>query len=279
VSAHLVENESLPFGDPFGQRVRRWVRRRDVRNVMLIWLVLTVLLVLFSFVPARIMGPPASPTKAAVENTMTVFTLAASPVAALVWSIAIYSVIGWRHRGPEPPTQDGPALRSHGLNTVLWVGLSSVLCLFLLIWGFAETTAVASASTEPLVVDVTGQQWVWTFSYPEQEGIPETGIETDQLYLPVNRPVVFHVTSEDVVHSFWVVQMGIKVDANPGQVTQTSVTPTRLGTFDVRCAELCGLLHADMETSVHVLNAQDFQSWLRSNPSGSNASGSNGTGG
>ena len=77
--------------------------------------------------------------------------------------------------------------------------------LFLLIWGFAETTATASSSTQPLVVNVTGQQWVWTFSYPH-----EGNIESDQLYLPVDQPVIFHVTSEDVVHSFWVVQMGIK---------------------------------------------------------------------
>jgi cytochrome c oxidase subunit 2 len=263
MTADLARNESLPFGDPFGQRLRRWSRRRDVRSVLLIWVVLTVLLVLFSFVPARIMGPPASPTKQAVEDTMTVFTLAASPVAALVWSIAIYSLIGWRHHGPDAPLEDGPAMRSHGLNTVLWVGVSSVLCLFLLIWGFAETQAIASSATQPLVVNVTGQQWIWTFSYPQQGNI-----ETDQLYLPVDQPVIFHVTSDDVVHSFWVVQMGIKVDANPGHTTQAAVTPTRLGTFDVRCAELCGLLHADMETSVHVVNAQDFQSWLRANGTG-----------
>ena len=263
MSADLVRNEKLPFADPFGQRLRRWLGRREVRGVLLIWLVLTVLLCLFSFVPARIMGPAASPTKQAVEDTMTVFTLAASPVAALVWAVAIYSVIGWRHRGSEPPEADGPALRSHGLTTVLWVGISSVLCLFLLIWGFAETQATASSATQPLVVNVTGQQWIWTFSYPQQGNI-----ETDQLYLPVDQPVIFHVTSDDVVHSFWVVQMGIKVDANPGHTTQAAVTPTRLGTFDVRCAELCGLLHADMETSVHVVNAQDFQSWLRANGSG-----------
>ena len=258
----LIRNEDQPFADPFGQRLRRWLLRRDVRSVLLIWVALTILLVLFAFVPARIMGVPASPTKQAVEDTMTVFTLAASPVAALVWAVAIYSVIGWRQRGPGPPTEDGPAIRNHGLTTVLWVGLSSVLCLFLLIWGIAETQAVASSSTGPLVVNVTGQQWVWTFSYPRQGDI-----ETDQLYLPVNQPVVFHVRSDDVIHSFWVVQMGIKVDANPGVTTKSSVTPDRLGTFDVRCAELCGLLHADMETSVHVVSPADFLSWLRANGS------------
>ncbi len=93
--------------------------------------------------------------------------------------------------------------------------MSSVLCAFLLIWGLAEEAAVATPATaaNPLVVNVTGQQWVWTFSYPGQGDI-----ESDQLYLPLDRPVVFHVTSKDVIHSFWVVQMGIKVDANPGEI-------------------------------------------------------------
>ncbi len=250
---------------PLGARVRAWSRRPEIRGILLIWVILTALLCLFSFVPARIMGAPASPTKVAVENTMTLFTLASSPVAAFVWAIAIYSLIRWRHRGSQAPAEDGPAIRTNGPASALWVVVSSVLCLFLLVWGFVEIQAVAaSASTSnPLVVNVTGQQWVWSFSYP-QEG----NIESDQLYLPVNRPVVFHVTSKDVIHSFWVVQMGIKVDANPGETTDTSVTPDKLGRFDIRCAELCGLLHADMETSVHVVSPSDFQSWLRSNGHG-----------
>jgi cytochrome c oxidase subunit 2 len=59
--------------------------------------------------------------------------------------------------------------------------------------------------------------------------------------------------------------MGIKVDANPGEVTTTSVVPNKLGVFDVRCAELCGLLHADMETNAHVVTAEAFSSWLTAN--------------
>ncbi len=265
MSADLIRNENLPFGRPYGHRARRWLRRPEAKGILGIWAVLTVALILFAFVPARLMGAAASPTKQAVEDTMTVFSLAAAPVAALVWAVAIYSLIGWRHRGSEPPPEDGPAIRGHGPATAIWVGLSSVLCLFLLVWGFVEVQAVSASatSTDPLIVNVTGQQWVWTFSYPQQGNI-----ESDQLYLPVDRPVVFHVTSDDVIHSFWVVQMGIKVDANPGVTTKTSVTPTRLGRFDVRCAELCGLLHADMETSVHVVSPSDFLSWLRSNGSG-----------
>jgi cytochrome c oxidase subunit 2 len=146
--------------------------------------------------------------------------------------------------------------------TLTWSIVSTVLCVFLLIWGLAEMTTVTSAAEQPsaLVVNVTGQQWLWTFSYPGQGDV-----ESDQLYLPLDRPVVFHVTSKDVIHSFWVVQMGIKVDANPGVTTKTSVTPNKLGIFDVRCAELCGLRHADMETTARVVSPADFSAWITQN--------------
>lgn len=252
----------MTSGSPFGNRARNLWQRAETRGVLLLWTALTVVLVAFAFVPSRIMGPPASPTMRAVEDTMTVFSVAAAPVAAIVWAIALYSLLKWRHRGADAPTEDGPAIRSNGPVTTIWLLVSSVLCVFLLIWGLAEIEAVAKpeAAANPLVIDVTGQQWVWTFSYPGQGNI-----ESDELYLPVDRPVVFHVTSKDVIHSFWIVQMGVKVDANPGATTKTSVVPDKIGVFDIRCAELCGLLHADMETSAHVVKSNDFASWVIAN--------------
>jgi len=124
----------------------------------------------------------------------------------------------------------------------------------------AMQTTSAQATGNALVVDVTGQQWLWTFSYPG-----EGGVTSDVLYLPVNRPVLFDVTSDDVVHSFWVVQMGVKVDANPGEITTVSVTPDRMGSYVVRCAELCGLYHAYMVSQVQVVSNTAFQSWLHAN--------------
>jgi cytochrome c oxidase subunit II len=246
--------------DDLATRTRRFSGRRDVRQVLALWAVLTVLGVIFAlFVPARLMGPPASPTMRAIEDTMTVFSVAAAPVAAVVWAVALYSLLVWRHKGEGPPETDGPALRTSRPAAALWLLLSSLLCVFLLIWGLAEMGSVATAGTKnnPMVVNVTGNQWVWTFDYPDKGGV-----QSDQLYLPVDRPVVFHVTSKDVIHSFWVVRMGIKVDANPAEITQTNVVPDKLGTFDIRCAELCGLLHADMETSAHVVSRADFTRWL-----------------
>ena len=242
------------------ERLAAMYRNPDNRRIALLWLLLTGVLVVFSLlVPARLMGAPASPTMKAVEDTMTVFSLAASPVAALVWAIGGYSLVVWRWKPRSMPDSDGPPLRGNAPVTTVWLLVSSVLCVFLLIWGLAEipTVAAAAQARNPLVVEVTGQQWVWDFTYPGQGGV-----QSDQLYLPLDRPVVFRVHSLDVVHSFWVVQMGIKIDANPGEVTKASVVPNKLGTFDVRCAELCGLLHSQMETSVHVVPAADFDRWI-----------------
>lgn len=241
-------------------REDRW-GQVDVRLLGLIWALFTVLGVVFALiVPRQLMGVSASTTMTEVERTFVVFSVASAPVAAVVWAVATYSLMRWRRRGDwHEGDPDGPAMRGHGMATGLWIFVSSALCLFLLIWGLAalsKVDAAAASSPDPLVVEVTGQQWVWTFTYPAQ------GVESDQLVLPIDRPVVFEVTSDDVIHSFWVPQMGIKVDANPGMTTTTSTVPDRLGVYHVRCAELCGLLHADMESNATVVSTDDFDSWV-----------------
>ena len=237
-------------------------RRPPIFPILLLWAGFTVLLLLFAlFVPARVMGPPASPTMREIESTVTWFSIASAPVAGLVWAILAYSLFVWRHRGKDAPEETAPPIRGNRRVQASWLVTSTVLCLFLLIWGLvvlAPPASVASATTPPLVVNVTGQQWTWTFDYPG------TGNQvSDELYLPVNQRVLFHVTSKDVIHSFWIVEMGIKVDANPGVTTTADVTPDRTGTFTIRCAELCGLYHSYMQTPVHVLSRNDFAAWLR----------------
>jgi cytochrome c oxidase subunit 2 len=226
-------------------------------RVTVIFLVLTVLLALFGVWWVAVSMPTtASDTMKAVRDTMFVFSLAAAPVIALVWGIAFFSLRRWgRGAGDEPP-EDGPPIRNNTKVVLSWVIVSSVLTLFLLVWGLAELTSTTATASSPLVIEVTGQQWVWTFKYPEQ------GVSSSDLVLPVDRPVLFEVTSTDVIHSFWLPEMGIKVDANPGVTTQTTTTPNREGTFNVRCAELCGLNHSYMQTYVNVVSTGDFNNWV-----------------
>jgi len=246
---------------PTAPGVERPAERSPVKPILGLWVLLTVALEIFAiFVPARLMGVAAAKTMVDIKNSVTVFSISAAPVAALVWAIALYSLLRWRHGGgKEPPPEDGPAIRGNAGVQIIWLIVSSVLCLFLFIWGLVAMQAAnaQSSTAKPLVVDVTGQQWLWTYSYPSAGGF-----RSDVLYLPVNRPVVFDVTSKDVVHSFWIVQMGVKIDANPGQITQIGVTPDRIGSYVVRCAELCGLYHAYMVSQVQVVSDAAFARWL-----------------
>jgi cytochrome c oxidase subunit 2 len=104
---------------------------------------------------------------------------------------------------------------------------------------------------------VTGQQWLWTFSYPG------TGVESRSLVLPVNRPVEFNVTSVDVTHGFWPAALGVQVDANPNVTTVIRTTPNKLGGFTVRCSQLCGLYHSEMYAPGSVVTSGQFSAWLQ----------------
>lgn len=260
-----------PGGSPLGtaaEGVTPVWRRPPVRPILVIWVVLTLLLLAFAPVPSRLMGDAASPTMQEIETTMTWFSALSAPVAAMVWAILLYSFFRWRHRGSQPPPEDGYPVRDNRRVFTVWLIVSSVLCLLLLVWGLvviAPRVAEANPAQTPVVVDVTGQQWAWSFDYPGMGGKKST-----ELYLPVGRTVTFVVKSEDVVHSFWIVQMGVKIDANPGEQTIATVRPTQIGTFTARCAELCGLYHSYMQTTVHVVSQADFNAWAQ-NPAKSSS--------
>ena len=193
-----------------------------------------------------------------VWRTIVLFTILAAPVAAVVYAVAAYSLIGWRHRGnQDEPPEDGPPLRGNSTVTAIWLGTSTLLVLVLLAWGLAVYSSEAVAEPHSLQINVTGQQWLWTFSYPG------TGVETRSLVLPINRPVQFNVTSVDVTHGFWPVDLGVQVDANPGVVTVIRATPDKLGSFTVRCSQLCGLYHSFMYAPGSVVTSAQFARWLQ----------------
>jgi len=244
---------------PATSKFRAWIKRPYIRHVFLIWLAVTILIELFGPVQAHLMGAPASESMKAIEDTISLFTYAAAPVAALVISVVIYSIFGWRQAKSAGPSDESPAIRTNGPATTAWVLVSSILCVFLLIWGLGEMNSLApkASSAKPIVIDAIGNQWAWNFKYPGSGNI-----ESHELVMPKDQPIIFHVTSVDVIHSLWIVQLGVKIDANPFRVTLAHVTPTRIGRFSVRCAELCGLYHAHMQTDAVVLSPDDFNKWV-----------------
>jgi len=237
--------------------------KKAIYSIFWIWLVITIVGVLISIkAPSWLMPTSASSSMHLVIETIVVFSVAAAPVAALVYATTLYALVKWRWRGDGVPP-DGPNLRNNSTLTAVWIVSSTMLTIFLLIWGLAALAVDEGGGNgkNPMTVNVTGQQWAWSFTYPG------THVASNELYLPVNDKITFNVTSKDVVHGFWIVQMGVKVNANPGVSTTVSVTPNKIGTYDIRCTEICGLYHAYIVTRVHVLSDTAFAKWLSSQPS------------
>ena len=250
--SEVPEEGSFLGGKPFFSR--------PVGKITIIWAVLTVVgVILGLYVPGALMPRMMSIEGHTDLETVILFTVLAAPVAAVVYGIAFYSLFAWRKKGAglsETPPPDGPPLRGNSGVTVTWLVTSAVLVIVLLVWGLAQYTAEDTPHPNTLVVDVIGQQWVWTFKYPG------TGVETRKLVLPVNRPVQFNVTSEDVTHGFWSPNLGVQVDANPEVITVVRASPDKLGNFWVRCSQLCGLYHSFMVAPGTVMTAPHFASWL-----------------
>jgi cytochrome c oxidase subunit 2 len=111
---------------------------------------------------------------------------------------------------------------------------------------------------DTLIVNVTGQQFTWSFDYPN-----DGKVKSNELVLPKDRPVEFRIHTKDVLHSFWVPEFRLKSDAVPGLTTKIRLTPDRIGRYQVVCAELCGIGHSTMRQNVRVVSRAGFDSWLR----------------
>jgi cytochrome c oxidase subunit 2 len=243
-------------------------------RIFLIWLPIAVaadLLLYFVYGPHM---PPGTMSTAAASQQfdIKVMSVMAAPVMAFVLVFAGYALVVWRHR--EGDAEDGPPIYGHTRIQATWITVTSVIVLSLAAFGTYELAAPgfagAGAGEGPapiwkptggnvLQVQVIGQQWRFTYRYPQFGGF-----ETTQLMLPVNRPVQFNVTSLDVIHSFWAYQLGVKADANPGVNNVAYTTPTHMGTVTVRCAELCGLWHGAMFDYGQVMTDSAFQAWATS---------------
>jgi cytochrome c oxidase subunit 2 len=221
---------------------------------------------------AILLGPNLPPGKAsdAAAGQVTDFTVTLSmstPVLLLVVLYLIYAVIAFRQQ--PGAALEGPALRGHvGLQT-FWIVASCVLILTLAIYatfrleqGYGAGSGsgpkpVTVPGGEKLPVQVIAQQWDFTYRYPTYGGV-----ETPHLELPVDKVIELHVTSLDVIHSFWAYQLGVKADANPGVDNIAFVKPTKIETFEVHCAELCGIWHGAMFDHGHVVSDADFETWI-----------------
>jgi cytochrome c oxidase subunit II len=169
---------------------------------------------------------------------------------ALITFLMIYFVIRYsRKRNPQASDIEG----SRWLE-ITWTAVPTFLVLTMFYYGMTGFQFIRKPPEGAMKVKVTARMWSWGFEY-------ENGIKTTELRLPVGKPVYLSLHSEDVIHSFYVPAFRVKQDAVPGFDNALWFEPTQTGTYDVLCAEYCGLRHSYMMTKVLVVSQEEFDRW------------------
>ena len=238
------------------------------RRFATIWIVASLIATPLVIVLLGPILPPGNGSEQASGHVTdnTVLLAMATPVLLLVVIYLVYAVIVFRQ--PKGGALEGPAVRGDARLQTAWIVVTSVLVLGLAAYGtvrLEEDGAGSGGGPSPLVVpkgkklqvQVIAQQWEFTYRFPEYGGV-----EVPHLELPVNQMVEMHVTSLDVIHSFWAYQLGVKADANPDVDNVVFVKPTKEETFEVRCSELCGIWHGAMFDHGHVVSRAAFDTWI-----------------
>jgi cytochrome c oxidase subunit 2 len=202
--------------------------------------------------------PPEASNERGRIDVLFWFTIAICiMIFAIVVAVLLYSVV--RFRAAPDDDSDGPPIHGHTGLEIVWTLIPTVLVTAIGIFSAIVLARDDAVGKNVLNINVTAQQFAWSFEYPDNGKVT-----TGTLRLPVNRSVLLHLASKDVIHSFWVPEFGQKQDTVPGIDTSLHITPNRIGTYPVICTELCGLGHAVMRTQAIVMTQTAFDKWLQS---------------
>jgi cytochrome c oxidase subunit II len=241
------------------------VRRGAVARIILAGLVVGVLVTLVA-VLIPWLPDSASEQMDRIEFVYWFATVICIGIFALVAGMTIYAVRAFRVQPDD--LSDGPPIHGNTRLEILWTVVPSVLVIAIGIVSAVVLTRNGEAGTNPLKIHVYAQQFSWRFEYPASGNL-----KTNELVMPLGRTVQFEMESADVIHSFFIPEMGQKQDLVPGIETSIVVTPTRTGRFALVCTELCGLGHSTMRAPVRVVSQSDFTAWVKEQRSGSGGGG------
>jgi cytochrome c oxidase subunit 2 len=198
--------------------------------------------------------------------------IAALGVGVLVWGLILFCVVAFRRKKDEVGLPE--QLRYNVPIEILYTIVPLFMVAVLFFYTARDESALLDISKKPdVTINVVAKQWSWDFNYVEAgtfesgtqaelTGAPGVAATLPALYLPVNRRVEFVLTSRDVIHSFWVPQFLQKLDIIPGKVNRFQVVPTEIGTFEGKCAELCGAYHSSMLFQVKVVSQAAYDAHL-----------------
>lgn len=177
----------------------------------------------------------------------------------VIFSLVFYFAIRYRRRSEDE--RPLPILGSHGLE-MFWSVVPLLLTMVIFFWGAALYFEIRTPPADATRLYVVGKQWMWKIQHPEGQR------EINELHVPVGRPVRLMMTSEDVIHSFFIPAFRVKMDVLPGRYTELWFTPTKVGEYHLFCAEYCGTKHSGMKGKVVVTEPDDYQTWLTGAPAG-----------
>ena len=178
-------------------------------------------------------------------------------------SIAIFTMVtvvvvycGWRFRAKPGDDSDGPPIHGNTKLEIVWTVVPAILLAIMAVWAYLVLSDNEALANDRLVIDVTAQQFAWQFVNPD------AGVASADMRVPVGRQVQLKMRSKDVIHDFYVKEFRVKEDIVPGITTSLVFNPTRVGTFQVICAELCGVGHGTMRARVIVMEPAAYQQWV-----------------
>jgi len=198
--------------------------------------------------------PPQASTIAPQTDLLYAFLLTVSAFFALLIAVSVIGLaVGYRRRDPNEVT---PYIHGSTALEITWSVIPLGLAMVMFGWGAHLFVTIRRPPDDALQVNVVGKQWMWKVQHMEGRR------EINELHVPVGRAVKVTLTSEDVIHSFYVPAFRIKEDAVPGRYSTAWFEATRVGRYHLFCAEYCGTLHSGMIGWIVVMEPADYQAWL-----------------
>jgi cytochrome c oxidase subunit II len=201
-------------------------------------------------------GEAASTAAPKIDDLLNVMIVLSAFVFSLVMVMLFYAL--WKFKAKPGDESDGEPIHGNTRLEVAWTLIPTIIVLFGAAYSWAVLNDIEEPTKDALTVDVFSQQYAWSFGYPGKGNAYVQG----EFHVPVNRQVQFKMHSQDVIHSFWVPEWRIKKDNVPGITTTATVTPDKVGTYQLICTELCGFGHASMRAKVVVEQPADFRKWV-----------------
>ncbi|NJC94829.1 MAG: cytochrome c oxidase subunit II [Anaerolineales bacterium] len=227
-----------------------------MRHFVIVGILVIAMAVLtyFGLNAAGLMPEAASLQAGPIDWLWNLEVMVISFLFALIIVPMFYSLIVFRRKKGD--MTDGEHIEGNARLEITWTVIPLFMVAIFAYLGAGNLAETRRIDPDAMVVKVTGIQWSWKFEYPEY------GVVSDELHAPVGRQVLLQMTSTDVIHSFWVPEFRVKQDLVPGRTTELRITPTVIGDYKVRCAELCGTSHAYMEKPVIISSQADFDTWM-----------------